>query len=214
MFGQHFLVGGGLPFDGLVQGVDGNLYGTTTTAGSSNKGTVFKITPAGTLTTLHSFAGGTTDGNGPSAGLVPGSDGNFYGVTFLGGTNNNGTVFKITPSGTLTTLYSFTGGADGGRSTVALVQGNDGNFYGTTPYGGSGSTGTVFKITPTGVLTTLYSFSTNGNNGVAASALVLGSDGNFYGTTNRGGKFATPTTSGYGTAFRISPSGSLCSPTL
>jgi len=197
---------GGVPFGGLVQGTDGNLYGTTTTAGSSNQGgTVFKITPAGALTTLYSFTGGA-DGSGPYAGLVRGSDGNFYGLTLLGGTSNNGTVFKITPSGTLTTLYSFSG-ADGGRSAAALVQGNDGNFYGTTPSGGNSSAGTVFKITPAGAFTRLYSFSTSGNNGVSPSSLVLGSDGNFYGTTNTGGKFATPTMSGYGTVFRISPSG-------
>ena len=144
---------GAQPTAGLVQGSDGNLYGTT----SADGGTVFKITPSGALTTLYNFGG--SDGVKPYAGLVQGSDGNFYGTTYYGGENDLGTVFpKITPGGTLTTLHSFAGG-DGAQPGAALVQASDGNFYGTTEFGGVDGTdvGTVFKITPSGTLTT-YSF--------------------------------------------------------
>ncbi len=109
------------------------------------------------LTTLYSFAG--SDGLDPYAGLVQGSDGNFYGTTITGGANSEGTVFKITPGGTLTTLHSFAAGSDGAAPEAGLVQGSDGNFYGTTYYGGVYNAGTVFEITPGGTLTTLHSFS-------------------------------------------------------
>ena len=147
----------------LVQGSDGSLYGTTEEGGTNNLGTVFKITPTGTLTTLYSFCmqSGCTDGENPYAGLVQATDGNFYGTTFNGGTHGAGVFFKITPTGTLTTLYSFctqTSCADGGSVEGALVQGTDGNFYRTTAGGGMHDHGTVFKITSTGTLTTLYNF--------------------------------------------------------
>lgn len=136
------------------------------------------MTPAGALTTLVSFNG--TNGSYPVAGLVQGSDGNFYGATVLGGANNRGTVFKMTPAGALTTLVSFNG-LNGSSPFAALVQGTNGNFYGTTAGGNgywvSGSAsynyGTVFEMTPVGVLTTLHVFS--GANGYNPSAgLVLG----------------------------------------
>jgi uncharacterized repeat protein (TIGR03803 family) len=140
---------------GLVQASDGSFYGTTSNGGTSGYGTVFKITPAGALTTLYSFVG--SDGSYPYAGLVQGSDGNFYGTTAYGGTSSYGTIFKITPAGALTTLHSFTY-SDGAYPYATLVQGTDGNFYGTTYYGGTSGYGTVFKITPAGALTTLHSF--------------------------------------------------------
>jgi len=143
----------------LVQGTDGNFYGTTSSGGTMGKGTIFKITTAGTLTTLYSFSGGT-DGGQPHAGLIQATDGNFYGTT-LGGAEDAGTIFKITPGGTLTTLYSFSG-KDGATPDAGLAQGTDGNFYGTTLGGGNSSSGTVFKITPGGALTTLYSFTGGG----------------------------------------------------
>jgi len=198
---------GEFPYAGLVQGSDGNFYGTTVFGGADcldlGCGTVFQITPSGTLTTLYIFAG--SDGANPYAGLVQGSDGNFYGTTKLGGlgpcTGGCGTVFKITPSGTLTTLYGFAG-SDGEFPYAGLVQGSDGNFYGTTYGGGANSDGTVFKITPGGTLTTLYSFaSSDGASPIAG--LVQGSDGNFYGTTAGGGANSD------GTVFKITPSGAL-----
>ncbi len=190
---------GATPLAGLVQGSDGNFYGTTYAGGDSNHGTIFKITPTGTLTTLHSFIG--TDGASPEANLVQGSDGNFYGTTYAGGGSNHGTTFKITPTGTLTTLHSFIG-TDGASPDANLVQGGDGNFYGTTGNGGiTSSNGTVFKITPSGTLTTLYFFS--GTDGSGPNGLVLDSDGNYYSTAFGGGS------SNDGTVFKITPTGTL-----
>lgn len=202
------------PFAGLVLATNGNFYGTTSTGGAHGSGTVFKITRAGTLSTLYSFCSqtGCADGVQPLAGLVQGTDGNFYGTTHGGGANGSGTVFKITPTGTtLTTLYSFcpkTGCADGFYPWAGLVQGTDGNFYGTTVGGGShGNYGTVFKINPgTHMLTTLYSFcsQTGCTDGTSPYAgLVQGTDGNFYGTTLGGG------TNHNGTVFKITSTGTL-----
>jgi uncharacterized repeat protein (TIGR03803 family) len=209
------------PVAGLVQATDGNLYGTTEYGGANNNngGTVFKITPSGTLTTLYNFCsqGGTacTDGAHPYAGLVQATDGNFYGTTGIGGTNNNGTVFKITPSGTLTTLHRFcsqSGCTDGYDPQGAFVQGTDGNLYGITAGGGANDNGMVFKITPSGTLTTLYSFCsqsgcTDGANPFAG--LVQATDGNFYGTTLGGGASTNCRGNPCGTVFKITPSGSL-----
>ena len=204
---------GASPIAGLVQGTDGNLYGTTSQGGAAGSyGTVFKITSSGTLTTLHTFGSTDTDGLYPMGGLVQGADGDFYGTTSSGGgANYDGTVFKITPTGTLTILYSFDG-TDGASPTGRLVQVTDGNFYGTTAYGGvsptcpySNGCGTVFKITPSGVLTTLHSFSgTDGNN--PSAALVQATNGDFFGTTEDGGAHAHAP---YGTVFKITSSGTL-----
>ena len=149
-----------------MQGCDGNFYGTTEWGGADNFGTVFKLTPGGVLTTLVEFTGttGSNKGSYPRAGLVQGFDGNFYGTTYYGGASNFGTVFKLTPGGVLTTLVEFTGTAGGNigiNPNAGLVQGGDGNFYGTTYYGGASGIGTVFKLTPGGVLTTLVEFTGN-----------------------------------------------------
>jgi uncharacterized repeat protein (TIGR03803 family) len=220
---------GAYPAASLIQAADGNFYGTAESGGNSGPcfvldlegcGTVFKVTPAGTLTTLYLFCSKSNcaDGTLPTAALVQGSDGNFYGVTSGGGQTNPpcngygcGTVFKITPTGTLTTLYTFCSQSqctDGSDPLGGLVLGTDGNFYGTTFSGGANgiSFGTVFKITPTGTLTTIYSFCPrngcpDGNNPTAA--LVLGTDGNFYGTTSAGGTYNE------GTVFKITAGGVL-----
>jgi uncharacterized repeat protein (TIGR03803 family) len=201
---------GDSPYAGLVQGTDGNLYGTTQIGGADTKdcgvlgcGTAFKISPTGTLTTLHSFDG--TDGQDPVGALVQATNGNFYGTTEYGGANHYyGTVFKITPSGTLTTLYSFCSQnncIDGAYPYAGLVQATNGNFYGTTVGGGANNLGTVFKITPGGTLTTLHSF--DGGDGESPyGGLVQATDGNFYGTTEGGGD-------GFGTIFKITPRGTL-----
>ncbi|HTB81860.1 MAG TPA: choice-of-anchor tandem repeat GloVer-containing protein [Opitutaceae bacterium] len=190
---------GSNPQGALIQGTDGNFYGTTVAGGSANNGTIFQLTPAGILTTLVSFTG--TNGANPEAALVQGSDGNFYGTTETGGSSNFGTAFRMTPAGILTTLVSFTG-PNGQFPHAGIVQGSDGNFYGTTFGGGSSNNGTVFQMTPTGVLTTLVSF--NIANGQWPTArLVQGSDGNFYGTTSGGGG------SNDGTVFKITPAGVL-----
>jgi uncharacterized repeat protein (TIGR03803 family) len=134
------------PFAGLVLATDGNFYGTTGTGGAYLYfGTVFKITASGTLTTLHGLAGYPTDGSQPFAGLIQATDGNFYGTSQRGGTNNDGTVFKMDSGGTVTVLHSFAGD-DGMKPDAALVQGTDGNFYGTTQAGGTNNRGTVFSI--------------------------------------------------------------------
>ena len=186
----------------LIQGRDGNLYGTTQFGGANGDGTVFLMTPNGSLTTIHSFA--APDGIYPYAGLVLGADGNFYGTTSAGGVFGDGTVFKITPGGTLTVLYSF-GSASG--SEAPLVLGTDGNFYGTTFGGGPKLGGTVFKITPSGVLTTLHAF--DGVHRVDGSrpigGVIQATDGNFYGTTFLGGP------DDQGTVFKVAPSGAFVS---
>jgi uncharacterized repeat protein (TIGR03803 family) len=202
------------PVAGLVQGADGSLYGTTEYGGVDyylDDGTVFKITTNGTFISLFWFGG--SDGIEPEGGLVQGTDRNFYGTTFKGGTNGllsdgYGTVFKMTTNGTLSTLYSFTGGNDGANPVAGLVQGTDGNFYGTAEYGGTNGSGTVFKIMTNGTFTSLYSFSgTNGAN--PAAGLVQGTDGNFYGTTEYGGAYANQYGEGQGTVFKITPGGAL-----
>jgi uncharacterized repeat protein (TIGR03803 family) len=203
-------------FAGLIQGTDGNLYGTTEEGGANSKtcegysgngcGTVFKITPGGTLTTLHSFDG--TDGAVVDAGLVQGSDGNFYGTTVRGGVpSDDGTVFTITANGSFATIYTFS--ANGIEPTGVLVQGTDGNYYGTTFIGGTHDYGTIFKIRPSGELTTLHSFdSTDG--AYPGGGVIRASDGNFYGTTVEGGaNGAECNESGCGTIFKMTPGGTL-----
>jgi uncharacterized repeat protein (TIGR03803 family) len=190
-------------FAPLIQGLDGSLYGTASAGGAHSQGTVFKVTPAGTLTTLYSFCAKSkcTDGSAPYAGLMMATDGNFYGTTESGGAGGAGTVFKITQRGTLSTLHSFNS-HDGANPYATLLQGTNGNFYGTTESGGAHLLGTVFKITPGGTLTTLHSFnSTDGSSPEAA--LIQAADGNFYCTTYNGG------TEGYGTIFKITSGGTL-----
>jgi uncharacterized repeat protein (TIGR03803 family) len=214
------------PYAALVQGTDGNFYGTTDTGGAYRTGTIFKITPTGTLTTIYSFCltGTCNDGADPESAPVQARNGKFYGTTPYGGTG--GVIYQMTTSGALTTLYLFCSqvnsqGActDGSFPWGGLIQAGNGNFYGTTVFGGDGvgafcaaftGCGTVFEITAAGVLTTLYNFCTlvdsqgNCNDGYSPEAtLIQASNGNFYGTTSRGG------TSNGGTVFEITPAGKL-----
>jgi uncharacterized repeat protein (TIGR03803 family) len=175
-----------LPAARLVQGADGNLYGLTDIGGTSSQGTVFKMTPSGTLTTLHSFTAGA-DGANPVVGLTLGSDGNLYGTTTTGGAHGDGTAFKITPTGTLTTLYAFCSAAncaDGNTPYSGLLQGADGNFYGTTTLGGATNHGTIFQLTPAGALTTLYSFTGAADGERPNGSLTQDAKGNLYGVTS------------------------------
>jgi uncharacterized repeat protein (TIGR03803 family) len=195
---------GGSPFAGLVQASNGDFYGTTVSGGANGQGgTIFKITGGGKLTTLYNFCSKSDckDGFAPSATLVQATDGNFYGTTVSGGANGQGTVFKITGAGKLTTLHSFaTGGAK--PEPGALVQATDGDFYGTTELGGANGIGTVFKITSKGTLTTLHSFA--GVDGANPEAgLVQATNGEFYGITNADGA------NGDGTIFKITSKGTL-----
>jgi uncharacterized repeat protein (TIGR03803 family) len=254
------------PWGGLTLGTDGNLYGTTTTGGKVAAGTVFKLTPSGTLTTLWSFDNGTDAGapwyppfegldgnfygasntvyagdygafykltpkatppdsekvlvdfnytNGDDPNLpVQGTDGNFYGTAVYGGTNRFGVVYKITAGGAITVLHNFAGYPnDGTYPEGTLVQGTDGNFYGTTYQGGANNLGSIFRITPTGTLTLLHSFApsaTNVDGQNPQTGLVLGSDGNFYGATVLGGKNAGGTLYKMTSAGKITILYSLC----
>jgi uncharacterized repeat protein (TIGR03803 family) len=191
----------GKNLNGLVQSTDGYLYGTAQNGGANGYGTVFRMTTNGVLSTLVQF--NQANGANPYAGLVQGRDGNFYGTTPYGGANGTGVVFMMTPGGSILDLYAFTGGIDGGYPTAGLIQGTDGNFYGTTYEGGTNGDGTVFEITANGSLTTLYGFAGGDDGMYPFAGLVQGIDGNFYGTTLSGGA------NGYGTVFRLAPNGTL-----
>jgi len=197
---------GGFPYSNvLTQGSDGNFYGATYYAGLCFQcGTVFKMTPAGTLTTLYRFCSQTncTDGINPVGSLVQAPNGDFYGVAHFGGVYGGGTVFKITRAGNLTTFYNFCSLANcaDGEGPTGLVQVSNGNFYGVANLGGANGAGTIFEITPAGQLTTLYSLcaQTNCADGQTPfGALVQARNGDLYGEATAGGTF------GFGTIFRI-----------
>ncbi len=193
---------GEAPRGALVQGSDGNLYGTTFAGGvpgPGGGGTVFRITASGVLTTIHSSAIDSGCGVGPESVLLEGSDGNFYGTTYF-------TMYRITTNGVCTELNVMLGGGKAG-----LVFGTNGNLYGTTQGGGTSTNcsfgcGSVIMITPNGVLTRLHSFDRSDGQ-EPLGELVLGDDGNFYGTTSGSPLGALNCANGCGTVFRISPDG-------
>jgi uncharacterized repeat protein (TIGR03803 family) len=199
-------IGSGATPQGLTL-LDGNFYGTTSYGGAHNLGTVYRMTPAGVHTVLYSFAGGS-DGERPVAGLSDDSDGNLYGVTYYGGTNNFGTIFRIAPDGTgYTTLHSFAGEpADGEYPGVKLRDVSSGTLYGSTGAGGANGLGTIFTYDPSsGVTSVIYSFAgAPGDGNQPSSRLRVGNDGkNLYGVTFYGGYFDS------GTFFQITPAGVL-----
>ena len=221
---------GGQPNGPLLQASDGNLYGTTLSGGTIRCrsdgipcGAIFRITADGTETVLYNFGSVANDGYTPSGPLIQGRDGALYGLTSNGGEHGGGgTVFRIALDGTYKVLHSFGGSPDDGIVPVGgLVQANDGNFYGVTASGGAnrcvqipqagGNCGTVFKITPSGASTILYSFGATAADGVTPSAsLMQASDGNLYGTTVNGGANSCTTsnaTNNCGTLFRTTLSG-------
>ena len=235
---------GRTPSGSLIQGTDGNFYGTAENGGTSSKycpfsdgcGTIFKATADGQVTTVYSFCreAQCADGDLPNGALVQGTNGSFYGAAAFGGTSTYssctygcGVIFEITSGGRLKTLYNFCAQnncADGGLPNGSLVLGTNGNLYGTTKVGGANcfegldgkGCGTVFEITPTGKLTTLYSFCSqvNGSGGCvdgmsSTSGLVLAANGNFYGTTTFGGAGANCPGFDCGTVFEITPAGKL-----
>jgi uncharacterized repeat protein (TIGR03803 family) len=195
-------------YSALVQNQSGNFYGTTEGgAYGQTFGTIFTITPAGGLTTLHVFSG--TDGQHPKAGLTFGTDGDLYGTTSQGGTSDAGTVFKITPSGTFTTLHNFDY-SDGNNPASALIQAMNGDFYGTTLFSGGNGGGTIFKITPVGALTTLYNFCSQPNcadGEFPNGTLIQAAGGNLWGTTSGGGTIAGCNNANCGTIYKISAAG-------
>lgn len=185
----------------LVQGTNGELYGTTYGGGAKGLGTFFEVTTSGTFTLLHSFAGGATDGANPTGGLTLGTDGNFYGTTQQGGTDTQGTVFKMTTAGVITLLHSFDNVTDGAFPWGPPIEGTDGNFYGTAS-GGKGQDGLVYKVTSTGTYTTIYTFTaTYGTSPIASP--TQGTDGNLYIPVSLGG------TDECGTIVKISTAGVL-----
>jgi len=194
---------GAEPRGAMVLGDDSNLYGTTSLGGlsgcGSTCGTIFRVTPSGTFTTLVKF--NKTNGGLPLGALTKGSDGRTYGVTSKGGAADRGTVFAMTTGGSLTTLHSFNF-TDGYMPSAGLIQASDGLFYGTTHLGGTNFKGTVFKISKSGNLVSLHSFAGAAGSNPRAE-LAEGSDGRFYGTTTMGGDYNA------GTVFRMEPSGSV-----
>lgn len=192
---------GATPINGVVQAADGYLYGTTTGELGSGAGTVFRLSPSGTLTTLYSFSG-LEDGTEP-VGLMQARDGNLYGMTLRNG-NGYGTIFRITTNGTLTTLYSFGGQFDGGYPHDTLLETSDGALLGTIGFGGTaGGWGAVFRITLNGRFSLLYSFNGTNDGQTPWAGLIQASDGNFYGTTLYGGTG----TNNSGTIYRVTPDG-------
>ncbi len=220
-------VNGIYPYGGLVQGRDGNFYGTATAGGNAGAvcngtlgcGVIFKITPAGNYTVLHTFNGAYAtppEGGGPVGRLILASNGSFYGTTYSGGLvqnfANQGTIFAVSPSGGFTTVYMFDnihGTTDGANPYAGLIQGKDGSFYGTTQFGGTSNAGAVFKLAGS-TTTVLHSFPEQAggffsDGAYPKAALVQASDGNLYGTTSFGGVLTTYYQSG--TLFRTSTAG-------
>ena len=191
---------GARPFGSLIQGTDGYMYGMTLAGGTSNDGAIFKCTASGSLTTMASFNG--KNGNSPYGSLVQGTDGNLYGMTVNGGPFDSGEIFQCTPSGIINPIVYFNG--EGGIYPYGnLIQGTDGNLYGMTMYGGGeADSGTIFKCTTSGVLTTLVNFNSL-NGGFPYGSLIQGTDDNLYGMTLYGG------TSDSGTIFKCTTSGVL-----
>ena len=191
---------GAAPADPLIQATDGSFYGTTSSGGKSGAceqygcGTIFKLTPKGHLTVLHNF--GADDGFYPADPLIQGSDQNFYGTAQYGGPNALGVVFKITPKGKFALLHIFKGGSDGDSPDAALVEATDGSFYGLGGAGGQHNDGVIYKITPGGGYSVIYSF--DGTNGLAPDcALVQHTNGKLYGVALEGGSY------NYGTFYSV-----------
>ncbi len=200
---------GASPQSALLPDGKGGFYGTAGSGGANRLGTVFHLSSRGKLTVLHAFAGGS-DGDFPPAGLIADKAGTMYGTTNRGGGGcadpGCGKVFKITPAGTETVLYAFTGGKDGGNPAAGLIRDSAGNLYGTVEFGGvaggCGGTGcgTVFKLAPGGTLSVLHTFTGGSDGGQPAASLVRDAAGDLYGTTLFWG-------AGYGVVFKLTPDG-------
>jgi uncharacterized repeat protein (TIGR03803 family) len=214
--GTNGVYPGAHPYCGLTLGADGNFYGTTYQGGSNNLGIIYRVGIGGAFTPVFSFNG--TNGANPYAVLTGGGGDNLYGTTYAGGVSNWGTIFLITTNGVFTNLFTFTGTNNpyqGANPGAALTQAGDGSFYGTADYGGLTNSssggfgyGAVFQLTTNGTVTAPAIFG-NTNGAHPSGGLILGKDGNFYGTTTFGGSGITGSFPGYGTIFRMSPGGTL-----
>jgi len=207
---------GGFPRGGVIADDKGNFYGTTSSGGAGHAGVVYKLTHEAdgsyTQSTLYSFTGGA-DGGNSQAGLLRDAKGHLYGTTYSGGASGQGVVFELIPpkKGSDTwkqkVLWTFTGDADGGQPTGSLILDDAGNLYGTTDWGGTGVVGTVFKLSPPAAgkkawtQTVLYNFTGNADGGEPYGRMLLGADGNLYGTTAGYGEF------NYGNVFKLSANG-------
>jgi uncharacterized repeat protein (TIGR03803 family) len=187
---------GAIPDSGLVMDSQGNLYGTTLYGGAGFAGTVFKVTPTGQETILYSFLDGA-DGGMPYGGVIMDSAGNLYGTTNSGGSANAGVVYKLTPSGQEAALYTFTGEEDGGSPYTGVTRDSSGNLYGATYGGGSSNAGVVYKVSPSGQETVLYTFSGGADGALPYSSVILDASGNIYGTTSGNA----------GVVYKVTPSG-------
>lgn len=212
---------GGYPEAGLVRDASGNLYGTTSIGGAGSCqdqqsqivgcGTIFMVTPSGTETVLHGFANDTSDGRQPIAGLARDSAGNLYGTTYFGGASGDGSVFKVTPAGDESLLYSYHGSPDGSHPQAGLTLGQ-GGLYGTTYDGGALNLGTVFRLSIAGQEAVLYSFTGTGRDGAHPTTdLLVDAAGNLFGTTEAGGGSNSPYCGafgpGCGTIFELTREG-------
>jgi uncharacterized repeat protein (TIGR03803 family) len=209
----------GDPAGSLLLDSAGNLYGTTAGVDTGQYGTVFKLAPDGKITELHTFAGSPNDGAGPAAGLIHDGAGNLYGTTANGGTGGDeftGTVFEVSKGGVETILYNFTGNSDGGSPEANLIRDSAGNLYGTTVEGGDSAficeqffdgCGTVFKVTPEGQETVLYSFTGGDDGGNPLSDLLMDGKGNLYGTASGGGSSSGLSCTACGVVFEVTPTG-------
>jgi uncharacterized repeat protein (TIGR03803 family) len=202
---------------GVLLWADGSFYGTARYGGEAGFGTIFKMKETGEFTVLHSFESGS-DGAYPMAGLIKATDGSLYGTTLSGGDLDLGTVFRMTPAGDVTVLHEFEGGSDGALPGASLIQATDGNFYGTTGFGGRFGLGTLFRMTPAGAVTVLRGFAgvppdptpflpVLGDGATPQAGLIQASDGFLYGTTVDGGQFDLGFPAGHGTIFRIALDG-------
>ena len=199
------------PIGDLASDKQGNLYGVTIAGGNfsclqTGCGVVFRLAPDGAETVLHAFS--SAEGFYPAASVVFDKTGNLYGTTSGGGGNGFGTAFKLALDGTLTVLHSFAGNSDGANPAAGLLLDKAGNLYGTTQYGGGnascdGGCGTIFKLAPDGTEVVLHAFAGNADGRAPVAGLILGDDGNFFGTASAGGP------KDFGTVFRVTPKGRL-----
>jgi uncharacterized repeat protein (TIGR03803 family) len=199
---------GGFPYASVIGDSAGNLYGTTLLGGTGN-GVVFKLDATGHETTLYSFTGGSDGGQPFTGGVIGDAAGNLYGTASgnFGSTASLGVVYKLDPTGHETVLYSFSAGADGSDPSGDLIADAAGNLYGTTPGGGSGNAGVVFKLDPAGNETVLHSFTGTLDGAGPGSGVIRDPAGNLYGPASGGNVICARFNSGCGVVFKLDPAG-------